>query len=226
MNRLHLQLAFDHNTLDEAAEMAIVAAPLADTLEIGTPLLIREGVAALTRLRQAVQGTECHLFADTKISDEGEAISRICFEAGADAVSVVDGASRATLRIIRDVADQYGREVWVDMMNDTNPIIRARALAPFVDGFVMHRPEAGIPRPLISGLLALDRPIRLAGGLTLDTAREAVQFQRSTGSLRAAMAPTEGIIVGRAITEAANFEETLRAFAYLCHDNDNPEPTS
>lgn len=218
MNRLHLQLALDHCTLEMAEALTRLAAPIVDTVEVGTPLLIREGVAALRLLHPLLAHHDCELFADTKISDEGESIAELCYEAGADAVSVVDGASTRTMHAVRAVADRFERELWVDLLYHSNPIVRARALAPFVDGFILHRPESGFPDQLVDGLLAVDRPIRLAGGLTIEEARRAASFQRQNGGAhRAQMEPAEGMIVGRAITHATDVEEALAAFAAICH---------
>lgn len=224
-HRLHLQLALDHCTLEEAVAFAAQAAPFVDTIEVGTPLLVREGVAAVRLFDQQRQGKAAHaLFADTKISDEGPAIARLCFQAGADAVSVVDGASTATVRGVRSVADSFGGQVWVDLLNDSNPIIRARALAPLVDGFIIHRPESGLPRLLIEGLLAVDRPMRLAGGVTLERAQRALQLHYAAPWRRHnSMGAMEGIVIGRAITEADDTEAALRAFARLCHPDQRDE---
>lgn len=218
--RLHLQLALDHCTLPEALALAERAAPVVDSVELGTPFLIREGVAGLHQINLRLEGHPCALFADTKISDEGALIARICLEAGADALSVVDGASTRTLQEVRAVADEFGRQVWVDLLYHSNPIIRARALAPYADGFIVHRPRTGFPPLLVEGLMAVDRPIRLAGGLSWEEAQRAVEFQRRIGLARASMAPMEGLIVGRAITQAPDVGAALAAFAALCHGGD------
>jgi 3-keto-L-gulonate-6-phosphate decarboxylase len=139
--------------MNEAARMADRAAPYVDTVEVGTPLLIREGIAALSAIRPVLDETTVTLFADSKISDEGVAIARLCYEAGADALSVVDGASTKTLRAVRAIADEMGKQVWVDLMYHSNPILRARTLAPYADGFIVHRPHTGFPPLLVEGLL-------------------------------------------------------------------------
>ena len=154
--RLHLQLALDHCTLPEALALAERAAPVVDSIELGTPFLIREGVAALRQFKALLDGHPCALFADTKISDEGALIARICLEAGADALSVVDGASTRTLQEARTVVNEFGRQLWVDLLYHSNPIIRARALAPYVDGFIVHRPRNGFPPLLVEGLMAVE----------------------------------------------------------------------
>ncbi len=202
--------------------MADLAASQVDTIEVGTPLLMREGRQAISEIKAHLGAHPCALFADSKISDEGATIARLCFEVGADAVSVVDGSSTENLQAVRTVADQFGKQVWVDLMHHSNPIVRARALTPYVDGFILHRTDRDLPLLLLEGLLAIDRPFRLAGGLTVETAARAAAFQRATDSQRAAMAPMEGIIVGRAITDATDFQSALAAFVAICHPRGTP----
>jgi len=215
MTRLHLQLALDLGTLDQSLQLVQVAIPYVDSIEIGTPLLIREGIAAVKAIRPYVEGTQVALFADSKISDEGVAIARLCFEAGADTISVVDGASTNTLRAVRSVADELGKQVWVDLMYHSNPILRARTLAPYADGFVVHRPPTGFPPLLVEGLRIVDRPIRIAGGITLDIARREIATRLATS-----LTPNAGIVVGRAITQAEDIEAALQAFAHLCRGDE------
>ncbi len=214
VGRLHLQLALDRGSLAEVRQMAAMAAPYVDTLEVGTPLLMREGVAALRQIRAAIGEHPCALFADSKISDEGSTIARICLEAGADAVSVVDGARFETLQEVRSVADEFGKQIWVDLLNHDNPIIRAHALAPFVDGFILHRSRSGLPPLLVEDLVSVDRPIRIAGGLTLNHAR--ALLRRNGLNQQDADSPLQGIIVGRAITDAESFDQALEHFSRVC----------
>jgi 3-dehydro-L-gulonate-6-phosphate decarboxylase len=218
MNRLHLQLALDRCTLPDACRMAALAAPQVDTIEVGTPLLMREGRQAISEIKAHIGEHPCSLFADTKISDEGASIARLCFEAGADAVSVVDGSSTENLQAVRAVADEFGKQVWVDLFNHSNPVVRARALTPYVDGFILHRTDRDLPFLLLEGLLAIDCPFRLAGGLTVESAARAAESQRAT------MFPLEGVIVGRAITDADDFQAALAAFVAICHPEGIPAP--
>jgi 3-keto-L-gulonate-6-phosphate decarboxylase len=214
MTRLHLQLALDLGTLNQLVQLVQMATPYIDSIEIGTPLLIRDGIATLHAIRPYVDGTNVSLFADSKISDEGAAIAKLCYDAGADTISVVDGASTRTLKAVRAVADEMGKQVWVDLMYHSNPILRARTLAPYADGFVVHRPETGFPLQLVEGLLIIDRPIRIAGGLTLEIARREMQARQNSN-----ITLHEGIVVGRAITESEDVEGALKAFATLCRGN-------
>lgn len=211
MTQLHLQLALDFGSVAEIVRLTEMALPYVNTIEIGTPLLIREGISVLAAVREVLNGTQVSLFADSKISDEGAAIATLCFEAGADALSVVDGASTNTLRQVWRVAESHERQVWVDLMYHSNPIVRARTIIPYVHGYVVHRPQTGFPPLLVEGLLGIDRPLRLAGGLTLDLARREMATRRAAKGI-----PHEGIVVGRAITQAKDVKAALEAFAALC----------
>lgn len=211
MTRLHLQLALDLGTLNQSVQLVQLALPYVDSIEVGTPLLMREGIAALKAIHPHLAGSTVALFADSKISDEGVAIAQLCFEAGADSISVVDGASTNTLKAVRAVADEWGKQVWVDLMYHSNPILRARTLSPYADGFVVHRPQTGFPPLLIEGLLIIDRPIRIAGGLTLEIAQREIAARHTSG-----ITLHEGIVVGRAITQSEDVTATLQKFAQLC----------
>lgn len=206
MTYLKLQLALDMDSADEAEALARRALPWVDAIEVGTPLLMRCGTEIVARLRALIPPDGPTLLADTKISDEGGRIASICFEQGADGVSVVDGASTATLREVRDLATTMGGEVWIDLLHHNNPIIRARAFMPYADGFILYQTPSGLPPLLVEGLLSIDRPFRLAGGVDLPMIERLRQPQDDPLVL-------EGVIVGRAITQADDTDAALRAFA-------------
>ena len=63
------------------------AAPAVDIVEIGTPLLIAEGLGAVRAVCSAHPGMI--VLADTKIMDAGGYEARLAFEAGADIVTVL-----------------------------------------------------------------------------------------------------------------------------------------
>ena len=63
-----LQAAFDGLTLDEALRAAEAAAPYADILEIGTPLIVLEGMRAVRAFRRAFPDKT--LLADIKVLTE------------------------------------------------------------------------------------------------------------------------------------------------------------
>jgi 3-hexulose-6-phosphate synthase len=202
---VRLQVALDVLDIERALRLVEAVRPWVDEIEVGSPLLVKEGVAAIRAVR-SVAGDRV-VIADTKIADSGGAIARLCFDAGAHAVTVLAQTSQKTLTEARAVADEYRGRIWLDLIGTENPVVRATVMAGLVDGFIAHRPPAGLPRVVVSTLLALNRPVRLAGGLNLAT------LERLRGL------PLDGIIVGSAILKAddpastaAAMHEMLRGF--------------
>ena len=207
---LTIQLALDRGSLDALAALADDAAPYVSVIEVGTPVFMREGAHALRVLREVCDRTGSLLFADSKISDEGRAIAEVCAQGGADALSVVDGASFTTMRQVRQIADEHGLQVWVDLLSHSDPIIRARALRPYVDGFTLHRTASGVPQMLVEGVLTIGPPVRLAGGITIDKVPVLREIAQATDGR------FEGIVVGRAVTAADDPLGALRDLYARC----------
>ncbi len=111
---MKLQLALDLVSLEEALRAVAELEDLVDQVEIGTPLIIREGVRAVA----AVKGRFPRLpvVADLKIADGGEFEARLACEAGADIVTVLAWAHNVTLAAAVREAQRWGRQVMVDLL--------------------------------------------------------------------------------------------------------------
>ncbi len=118
-----LQIALDG---DLAAALNILSAvrPFIDIAEVGTPLVFREGMKALRRIRAAYP--QLTLVADLKIMDAGEAEADIAFSAGADIATVMAVAADATIAGALNSARTQGKQVMVDMMQVAGLRERAR----------------------------------------------------------------------------------------------------
>src|SRR3989442_12778671 len=77
---MRLQLAIDTQTLSEAEALVSRVRDLVDVVEVGTPLVIREGVGAVRRLRAVFP--DLSLVADRKIVDSCHFEATLGFEAG------------------------------------------------------------------------------------------------------------------------------------------------
>jgi 3-hexulose-6-phosphate synthase len=97
---------------------------LVDIAEIGTPVIIRDGVNAVRLLRSAFP--ELTILADLKIVDGGYLEASLAFKAGANIVTALALADDSTIRETVRAAADHGGEVMVDMMGIRRP--RARAL--------------------------------------------------------------------------------------------------
>ena len=109
-----LQLAIDCFTLEEALTITGEVPDLVDIVEAGTPLILKEGISAVRRLKEEFPSL-C-ILADMKIIDGAEYESRLAFDAGADIVTVLAAAEDRTIAISTKIAEEYGKEVMVDLI--------------------------------------------------------------------------------------------------------------
>ncbi|MBN2554149.1 MAG: orotidine 5'-phosphate decarboxylase [Spirochaetales bacterium] len=199
---MKLQLALDQVSLDQAIRAVDETQGLIDIVEIGTPLVIKEGLAAVS----AVKGRfpSLTVVADLKIVDGGAYESRIAFEAGADIVTVLAFAHEVTVREAVGEARKQGGSILVDLLGIRDiPGAVARAEAAGAEYVCIHTASdlAAALRPSLRGLeeaAAAVRGIRMAaaGGITLDRVDQIL-------SLPAALRP-EILIVGGAIMKQAD----------------------
>ncbi|HBY97385.1 MAG: orotidine 5'-phosphate decarboxylase [Ardenticatenaceae bacterium] len=195
---VRLQLALDVLEIDTAVRLVAATAEWVDDFEAGSPLLVTQGTAAIRDLRRHCP--DHRLIADPKVADAGALIAEACFSAGADGITVLAQASQMTLEAARTVADRYGGAIWLDLIGSENPTVRAQVMAPLVDGFIIYRPPSGLPRVVVDTILGLGKPVRVAGGLTVETVA------------RLAGLALDGIIVGSAILHSDKPGSMARAF--------------
>jgi 3-hexulose-6-phosphate synthase len=121
--RGRLQLAIDTLLPEEADALVARVRDLVDVVEVGTPMLLRDGVGAVRRLRDAFSGLV--LLADMKIMDGGRLEASMGFQAGARLVTVLAAAEDATIRAVVRAAEEAGGEVMVDLIGVKDPEQRA-----------------------------------------------------------------------------------------------------
>ena len=97
--------------LDKPEHLGILPAlrGVADIVEIGTPLLKRFGIAAITTAREICP--DIPVMADTKTVDGGAFEANMVFGAGAAFMTVLSCASRATHETVSDCAVAFGASV-------------------------------------------------------------------------------------------------------------------
>lgn len=121
--RSRLQLAIDTLQSGDIDVLLDQVRDLVDLVEVGTPLLLRDGVGAVRRLRAAYPGLV--VLADMKIMDGGRLEASMGFQAGASLVTVLGAAEDATIRSVVGAAEEAGGEVMVDLIGVKNPAERA-----------------------------------------------------------------------------------------------------
>src|SRR5687768_13951052 len=122
-----LQLAIDLVPLNDLGAVIRPLLPFVDVVEAGTPLIKRHGMEAVRSLRQLAP--DQLLVADMKAMDAGGLEAEIAFEAGADVMTVLAGASDATISAAVSVAQERGRSVVADLIGVADKVDRARQSA-------------------------------------------------------------------------------------------------
>ena len=116
---MKLQVAFDLQSSDEIIIFLEKNGDLIDIIEIGTPLIIKEGLKSVLKIKKKFPKQT--VLADLKIMDAGLLEAQIGFDAGADIVTVLGLASTKTLNGVKQAAVKNEKEVMVDMINHPCP---------------------------------------------------------------------------------------------------------
>ncbi|MCJ1688080.1 3-hexulose-6-phosphate synthase [Rathayibacter sp. VKM Ac-2927] len=171
---MKLQFAMDTLSTDAALELAAVAAPHVDILELGTPLIKSAGLSAITAVKEA--HPDKTVFADLKTMDAGELEADMAFKAGADLVTVLGVAGDSTIAGAIAAGKKHGKGVVVDLIGVPDKAARAREVVALGAEFVeMH---AGLDEQAEEGFTfetllrdgeASGVPFSVAGGVSTAT---------------------------------------------------------
>ncbi|WP_027092582.1 3-hexulose-6-phosphate synthase [Cohnella thermotolerans] len=193
---MELQLALDLVNIPEAKQVVQEVEPYIDIVEIGTPVVINEGLHAVKAIKEAFPNLK--VLADLKIMDAGGYEVMKASEAGADIITVLGVSDDSTIRGAVEEARKRNKKIMVDMINVKDLETRAREIDSFgVDYICVHsgydHQAAGINS--FADLATIKRVVRnaktaIAGGIKLDTLPQVV-----------AAAP-DLVIVGGGITGA------------------------
>ena len=174
-----LQLALDTTEADFAFQVVEELADLVDIVEIGTPLLLAEGLHFVRKLRTVYPSME--LLVDTKIIDSGEVLSRAACQAGAGVVTVVSAANPATLQKAVESAHALGSKVLLDHLSaDWDAVEVLEKTTVDVDYLGLHIPKdmQGCtkldPARVAAVLENSPLPVFLAGGLDAESIRRLI----------------------------------------------------
>ena len=197
-----LQIALDYISLPKALVMAYQVAPEVDIIEIGTPLCKAAGMEAIRAVREICPDKV--ILADLKTPDVGALEATMAFDAGADMMTVIGGATLATVEQALAVARKRGKEMMMELtgVRDTEILVRAGEWRRIgVERIVYHREwdaqSAGrlwaeSDKATIRQLIDLGFKLTVTGGLTM----ELIPFFADL--------PVSVLICGRGIREAAD----------------------
>lgn len=108
-----LQVALDNQTLCDAYETTRLIAQEVDIIEAGTILCVAEGVRAVRDLKALYP--DKIVLADAKIADAGKILSRMCFAANADWVTVICCADINTVQGALEVAKEFNGDIQIEL---------------------------------------------------------------------------------------------------------------
>ena len=106
-------LALDLQTIGEAMDVVSSVREYIDTIKIGYPLVLAEGLGSISQVKEEF---DCKIIADFKVADIPETnqkIADLTFKAGADAIIVHGFVGEDSLQACIDSADKYKREVFL-----------------------------------------------------------------------------------------------------------------
>ncbi len=170
---MKLQVAVDLLSIPDALALLRDVAPYVDVIELGTPLIKKEGLIAVTDVKAAYP--EKLVFADLKTMDAGELEADLAFKAGADIVTVLGVAGDSTILGAVKAGKAHGKSVVADMIGVADRPARLKELRAL--GITWAELHAGLDEQTEAGytidsLLEIGRnspiPFSVAGGINLE----------------------------------------------------------
>ena len=178
---MKLQLALDLVNIPEAIEVVKEVESYIDVVEIGTPVVINEGLRAVKEMKAAFP--ELTVLADLKIMDAGGYEIMKASEAGADIITVLGATDDMTIKGAVEEAKKQGKEILVDMINVKNIEQRAKEIdALGVDYICVHTGYdlQAVGQNSFEDLQTIKKAVKqaktaVAGGIKLDTLLEVIK---------------------------------------------------
>ncbi len=217
-----IQISIDVIDLDEALDLARASVQAGvDWLEVGTPLLLAEGLHAVRAFRSAFPETP--IVVDLKTMDGAGLEAEMMFKAGGDMVVVMGQAHDASIIEQVNMAARYGKQVMCDVMLCPDKPGRARQAQEMgVDYIIVH--TGFDERNMIPGLsplddledvlAAVDIPVQAVGGLSVPQAIETLALGAEIVVFGAPL-----VISGKEFKAAdPNFDRQLREIVQQVRD--------
>ena len=184
-----VQLSLDLIDLDEAlrtADMAVRAG--VDWLEVGTPLIIAEGMRGVRELR--ARYPQVPIVADLKTMDGGWLEAEVMAKAGATMVVVMGQAHTETIELVVKAGRDFGAKVMGDNMAMPDPIAGAKQMEDLGCDYIIHHigfdmrtlrrsrgQHADTPLDRLKEVVnAVSVPVQAVGGLTLEQATDTPRY--------------------------------------------------
>lgn len=193
-----LQIAIDMVDTSTAVKMVNEIYDVIDIVEIGTPMIMLEGIKPVEILKKKYPSLT--VLADTKIIDGGGIEAGYAFKAGADIVTVLAIAPDDTVKAVVESAKKHGGETLADLICSQDIINRSKELIELgVDYICLHtaHDEQNTKKAPLDDLISVKENIKdiktaIAGGVNFHNIGAIAKIQ------------PEIIIAGSALTKADN----------------------
>ncbi|KAF0823199.1 3-hexulose-6-phosphate synthase [Cytobacillus firmus] len=180
---MELQLALDLVNIPEAIELVKEVEEHIDIVEIGTPVVINEGLHAVKAVKQAFPNLK--VLADLKIMDAAGYEVMKASEAGADIVTILGTAEDMSIKGAVEEAKKQGKKILVDMIAVKDLAGRAKEVdAMGVDYICVHTGYdlQAVGKNSFEDLQTIKGVVKhaktaIAGGIKLDTLPEVIKVQ-------------------------------------------------
>lgn len=177
---MELQLAIDLLNKEEATKLANKVKDYVDIVEIGTPIVINEGLPAVQHLNDNIEGVK--VLADLKIMDAADYEVSQAVKFGADIVTILGVAEDASIKAAVDEAHKHGKQLLVDMIAVQDLEKRAKVLDDLgADYIAVHtgydlQAEGQSPLESLRKVKSVisNSKVAVAGGIKPDTIKDIV----------------------------------------------------
>ena len=177
---MELQLAIDLLNKEDAAELANKVKDYVDIVEIGTPIVINEGLPAVQHLNDNIDSVK--VLADLKIMDAADYEVSQAVKFGADIVTILGVAEDASIKAAVDEAHKQGKQLFVDMIAVQDLEKRAKVLDDLgADYIAVHtgydlQAEGQSPLESLRKVKSVisNSKVAVAGGIKPDTIKDIV----------------------------------------------------
>ncbi|MBM7568875.1 3-hexulose-6-phosphate synthase [Paenibacillus sacheonensis] len=177
---MKLQLALDLVDIPGAKALVKEVESFIDIVEIGTPVVINEGLRAVKEIKEAFPSLT--VLADLKIMDAGDYEVMKAAEAGADIITVLGASNDRTIAGAVSEARKTNRQIMVDMINVQDIETRAKEIdALGVDYICVHTGYdlQAVGQNSFADLQTIKRVVKhakvaIAGGIKLNTLQQVI----------------------------------------------------
>lgn len=177
---MELQLAIDLLNKEQATELANKVKDYVDIVEIGTPIVINEGLPSVQHLNDNIDGVK--VLADLKIMDAADYEVSQAVKFGADIVTILGVAEDASIKAAVDEAHKHGKQLLVDMIAVQDLEKRAKDLDDLgADYIAVHtgydlQAEGQSPLESLRKVKSVisNSKVAVAGGIKPDTIKDIV----------------------------------------------------